>query len=848
MNSMALPILEIKKSFLDQFQKRRRFLVKAPTGSGKSTQIPQWIADEGISQDQKVLVLQPRRLPARLLAKRVAQERGGELGDEVGYRIRLENRTSSRTRIEYLTEGILTRQILRDPTLRGVGAIFFDEFHERHLEADVALAMSLEIQRKHRPDLKLVVMSATLETKRLQEYLSEEGEPAPVIESEGRTYPVQIQYHPKPIEDRELLFEEVAEVCQNQMALHPEGDVLIFMPGAYEIQKTIRALEFHIRDALILSLHGELPPDQQDAAVQKYLRRKIIVSTNVAETSLTIDGVQIVIDSGWARVSAFDSNRGINTLVVQKISRASSDQRAGRAGRTAPGVCYRLWTQRDHEQRAVQELPEVKRLELSEVALHLKSYGIQDLLGFRWMEPPEKKSLLRAENLLRSLGAIDPQTGTITEIGKQMTAFPAHPRYARMLLEANRLKCVRPVCVIAALTQTRNLLMRPMDRRQAELRKDILGEDLQSDFFRIMRAWRYAEGCDFDMDKCRTLGIHVQSARTIGPMVQQFLKIAEDQGMDVTERQASEEMIRRSVLAGFSDQLAVRQDGGTLRCQVAGSRKGVISTDSVVQNARVVVATEIQEIEGREKELTVRLSGVTAIAESWLMEMDEKRFSHGKRFVWDPILKKVLSETFMQFDDLLLESKRRDTPPSAEVSALLADSILEEKMPLPMWNDAVNQWVIRYNCFAQWAPEFELKPFQEEDRRLLVHQLCEGAVSYKEIKERDFLPILETWFSPEVRRTFMKEVPERKELPGGKKAKIEYFADRAPVLSATIQALYGVQEDLTIVWGRVPLQIEILAPNQRPIQVTKSLKTFWKETYPILKIELSRRYPKHEWR
>ncbi len=845
---IPLPIHDVQEHFLSSFQAHRRLLVKAPTGSGKSTQIPQWIADQGLNSNLKVLVLQPRRLPTRMLAKRVAQERGVELGKEVGYRIRLENRTTAQTRIEYLTEGILTRQMMGDRELRGVGALVFDEFHERHLEGDVALAMAMEIQESRRPDLKIVVMSATLEMKRLQDYLSRSGEFAPVIESEGRTFPVEMRYHPRSLEDRESLFEESALAAEQLMKEHPEGDLLIFMPGSYEIQRTMRALEHRIRGAIILPLHGELSPDQQDAAIQSYSTRKIIVSTNVAETSLTIDGVRIVIDSGWARVAAYDSNRGINTLVVQKISRASADQRAGRAGRTAPGVCYRLWSIKDHEGRAAQELPEVKRLELSEVALNLKSHGINDLIGFRWIEAPEEKSLIRAENLLKSLGAIDLHTGALTDLGEQMTAFPAHPRYARMLIEANRLGCVRAVCLIAVLTQSRTILMRATDRKQEQLRRDLLGESPLSDFFLWMRAWRYAEGCHFEMGKCRALGIHVQSARLIQPMLQQFLKIAQDQQMDISEKSASEESIQRSVLAGFSDQVAVRLDGGTLRCAVSGGRRGVISSDSGVQESRVVVATEIQEIEGKEKELTVRLGAVTAVSESWLMEMGGDRFVHGKRLVWDPILKKVFSETYMQFDDLVLEAKRRDATPSPEASSLLAESILKEGSPLKGWDDRVDQWIVRINCFVKWCPEWEIRPFELEDRDLIVHQLCEGALSYKEVKDRAIWPALDSWLSHEQRREFERELPERKELPGGKRAKISYYVDREPVLSATIQALYGVEEDLTIARGRIPLLIEILAPNQRPVQMTKSLKSFWKETYPTLKLELARKYPRHEWR
>ncbi len=844
-NVLSLPILEIREAMVESLRKVNRLVIQAPTGSGKSTQAPQYILDAGLAGSGQVVVLQPRRLATRMLAKRVAEERGVALGQEVGYQIRLENRTSAATRIRFVTEGLLLRQMLHDPELRGIGAIFFDEFHERHLEGDIALSKAREIQERSRPDLKIIVMSATLAMETLREVL----EPCAVVQSEGRMFPVKMEYLDKPWDpERFPVWDLAAEECERLMRENPEGDALIFMSGAYEIQRTVSALQQFTRDWLILPLHGELPPEAQDAAVQRYERRKVIVSTNVAETSLTIDGVRIVVDSGFARMAKYDPHRGINTLLIEKISRASSDQRAGRAGRTAPGVCLRLWTEREHSQRAAQELPEVKRLDLAEVVLMLKAAGVSDLKTFRWIEAPLEKSLQEAERLLTLLGAIEGSGGAITETGRQMIAFPVHPRYARMFLAAKAWGGGRAVALMAALTQSRSLLVRNADKKTVERRADVLGEAHSSDFFLLMRAWRYAEGCRYDVSRCRSLGIHAQSARLVRPLFEQFLKIAEAEGLDISEKPAADELLRKCLLAGFADQLAVRLDGGTLRCALVGDRRGVISSESGVQQSPLVVASEIQEIEGKGRELSVRLSLVTAVEESWLPELFGNCFETVDRLVWDETLKRVQTESGVAFRGLSLRNKRREAETSEAASACLAEAIRRYELPLKGWDEAVEQWILRVNALAGWCPELEVPVIGEKEREFLRLQICEGAVSYKEIKDHEIWPVLRQWLSPLQSKTLEEQAPDRKELPGGRRAKIEYFADRSPTLSARIQDLYGVEGDIRIAMGRVPVTISILAPNHRPIQTTQSLTQFWRETYPKLKVELQRKYPKHTWK
>ncbi|MDQ3414918.1 MAG: DEAD/DEAH box helicase, partial [Verrucomicrobiota bacterium] len=404
MTPRDLPIYELENEIVRSLGARPRLILQAPTGSGKSTQVPQMLLDRGLLGEGEVVVLQPRRIATRMLARRVAAERKGRLGDEVGYQIRFEKVASRQTRIRFVTEGILLRQLLQDPELRGVAAILFDEFHERHLYGDITLARTLQLQETTRPDLKLVVMSATLESDKLGKYLA----PCPILTSSGRMHPVAIEYLTKPVRGENYPIWDLGTDELERLAAQTEGDVLIFMPGRYEITRTIAALgASRVSDRFIaLPLYSELPPAEQDAALAPAAKRKVIVATNVAETSLTIDGVRVVIDSGLARIARFDPRRGINTLFIEKISRASADQRAGRAGRTAPGHCLRLWTESEHLERAVQELPEVKRLDLAEVVLTLKGSGIEDIAGFRWLEPPEPKALENAQQLLTDLGAI----------------------------------------------------------------------------------------------------------------------------------------------------------------------------------------------------------------------------------------------------------------------------------------------------------------------------------------------------------------------------------------------------------------------------------------------------------
>ena len=841
-----LPIYEIERDIIARLQADRRLILSAPTGSGKSTQVPQMLLKHGLLGDGQVVVLQPRRLATRLLAKRVAQELGVKLGEEVGYQIRFENVTSAKTKIRFVTEGVLLRQLIDDPQLHGVSAILFDEFHERHLYGDITLARALDLQEQHRLDLKLCVMSATLNAGELEKYLS----PCATLASQGRTFPVEVEYLAHRVGlNGPPVWELAAEQFSRYVNAGGEGDVLVFMPGGFEISQTIEAIR-STREAkgfIVLPLHGELQPKDQDAAVARYSQRKVVVATNVAETSITIDGVRLVIDCGLARIARYDSNRGINTLLIEKISQANADQRTGRAGRTAPGTCVRLWSRPEHDERAPHEMPEIRRLDLSEVVLTLKAAGVDDLRKFRWLEKPDEISLTHAEELLEDLGAIG-HDKKITAIGRKMLAFPLHPRYARMLLAAQEYGCVYQACLVAALTQGRDLLLRNCGKDVDSAREDLLGEKTSSDFWILMRAWSFAFNNQFRMDACRKLGIHAVTAKQVGPLFEQFLRIAKDEGLDTKPNEVKDENLQKCILIGFSDRVTRRLDEGTLRCELVHGRRGVLARESKVQHTPLFVVAEIREVEGRDREVNTILSLATAIEVEWLKELFPDDIKSDVHVQFDAREKRVLAAELLRFRDLALAAKRIDPPPADASARLLTEEIIAGRLLLPNWDHHVEQWLARLNLLCKECADLQLPAITEDDKKHIIAELCHGAVSYKEIKEREVKPVVMSWLSPAQRELLDKHAPERLTLPNGRTPKVNYEPGRAPFISLRIQELYDVNQTPKIALARVPVTVHILTPGMKPIQVTQDLASFWREHYPKIKSELARKYPKHLWR
>ncbi len=806
------------------------------------------LIDEGLVREGDVVVLQPRRIAARMLAQRVAQERGVRLGEEVGYQVRFENVSCAETRLKYVTEGILLRRLMEDPDLSRTGALIFDEFHERNLYSDVTLAQALRMQKEGRESLFILVMSATLDEGQLSRFL----EPCASLSSEGRTFPVEVGYAAAPERvARKPVWEQAAFHFRRLVERFPVGDFLIFMPGSFEINRTIEELQLGTaaRDFVFLPLFGDLPPERQDAAMDRFEKRKVVVATNVAETSLTIEGIRVVIDSGLARIPAYDPSRGINTLLVQKISQASAEQRTGRAGRTGPGYCLRMWGEKEHALRPVRERPEIQRVELSEVALSLLAGGVQGLDEFPWFEAPEEKLLGCALGLLDDLGALRADRSGLTEVGERMASFPLHPRLSRLFLAAHRCGCLRPITLIAAFTQVRGFLLPLEEKRRAAERDELLGDEMtaKSDFFLLLRAWDLARSHDFATGFCRRWGIHAQAVRQAGRIMKQFLSIAKAQGLNDREGPLRAEDIQRCLLVGFSDHLAKRMDRGSLRCHLVGGRKGEVRRQSVVRESPLLVPAEIEERDVR-GEITVLMGLNTEVREEWLRELFPESFSEGEKIYFDEKQRRVLSLRVRRFRDLLLESSESSDPSSDEAARILADEVLSGRLKLKKWNEKVEGWINRVNFAARHFPEAEIPPIGADDRRLLLEQVCYGAFSYKEIKDREVWTILNDWLVEEQHALLRSFAPERFRLKEGTSAKVKYDTEGRAVLRATIEQLYDAPEKIDLGEGRVPVLIEILAPNHSVVQVTSDLGEFWSRSYLQVRKELRGRYPKHEWR
>jgi ATP-dependent helicase HrpB len=865
--SEGLPIAEIRQRLAEALRTQRRFILSAPTGSGKSTQIPQYLLDDGfLGPKGQVIILQPRRVAARMLARRVAQERGGRPGDEVGHHIRLEKLAGPQTRILYVTEGLLVRRLLEDRSLPGVAAILFDEFHERHIDGDIGLACALEIQKTLRPDLILGVMSATLDIRFLEEIL----EPCAKVESAGRFFPVEIRYSGAPEAKRGLRPLSVPEQAARALARLTreghDGDALIFMPGAAEIYQTLRALEPlpELHGAHFLPLHGELAAEDQDKAFGSGGARKIIVATNVAETSLTIPGVTVVVDSGLARIPDYDPRRDLNTLFVRPISQASADQRAGRAGRTAPGLCLRLWGAREHLLRPPATAPEILRLDLAETLLALKKFGFADGRRFPWIERPPEANLQRAENVLKTLGALHAD-GSLSADGEMMARFPVSPRHSKFFIAAAAEGCLEEALLVAALSQGRSIVLPTNEKAIENAREKLLQLDEHppiSDHAVELRAFAALQEQNFSTPFARTHGLHSEAARQALLLARQFAGICRgklsgrpkdspkprpepEKSISGTLAGHPEAALNRALLAAYNDRLAVRLDRGTLRCALIHDRRGVRRRESIVSQA-LFLSTEIEERDLKGQAQTL-LGMNAAVDEAWLREFYPEDFRTTAEVSYDPQLKRVLQKTATCFRDLTLHLEESWEVPTDAAAELLAAEIAAGRIPVKSWDASVEAWILRVNFIARYWPEFEIPPIGPEERSILLEQFCHGASSAKELSGKDVWPVMLSWLSPAQLPLLDQYAPEKWTLPSGFAARLRYEADGTVVLRATIQKLYDAPLQV-LVGGRVAARLEILAPNQRPVHITDSLAGFWEGPYLEIRKQLRGRYPKHHWR
>ncbi|ABC80562.1 ATP-dependent helicase HrpB [Anaeromyxobacter dehalogenans] len=822
-------------------------VIEAPPGAGKTTRVPRALHEAGLAGAGEVVVLEPRRLAARMAARRVADELGERPGETVGYQVRFDEVAGPRTRIRYVTEGLLTRRLLSEPALPGVGAVVLDELHERHLQGDLALAFLRRLQRTTRPDLKLVAMSATLDAGPVAAFLG-----APALRSEGRRFEVAVEHlSPEEAAAPDVRLEE--RVARAIRRLHREGvdgDVLVFLPGAAEIRRARDALAAWAASAGVdvLPLHGDLPPEEQDRAVRPAARRKVILSTNVAETSITIDGVVAVVDSGLARIASHSPWSGLPTLEVKKVSRASAAQRAGRAGRTRPGRAVRLYTRHDHDARPEFEVPEILREDLSETLLALAGLGAA--ADLEWLEPPPAPALEAARALLADLGAVD-AAGAPTAAGRAMLRFPLHPRLGRLLVEAAARGVPEDGALLAALLGERDL------RERRALEGAALPPTGPSDLLELAQAFDEAARARFDPDRLRRMGVSPGAAQAVERSRRQLQRLARALPRDVPPPAAGDEPAReaallRATLAAYPDRVARRRSPGSDEVVLVGGGSARLDPASVVREAPLLVAVDAEARRGdrrapgaRAAEARVRLA--SAVTQELLLDLFPEALRYDEAVQWNAQAERVEVAERLLYRDLVLEEARAARPdPDAVADALAAQALARGARAFAP-EGALDALVARLAFAAEHAPEAGLAAPGEAELAAALRDAARGRRSFAELREADLPGALLGRLEPRARAALERLAPERVTLPGGRTVRIHYEPGKPPWIESRLQDFFGLAQGPAAAGGRVPLVLHLLAPNQRAVQVTTDLAGFWDRHYPAIRRELSRRYPRHAW-
>ncbi len=841
-----LPIDPLLPEIADALRASPSLVVEAPPGAGKTTRVPRALLEAGLAGDGEVVVLEPRRLAARLAARRVASEMGERLGETVGYQVRFEEVAGPRTRLRYVTEGLLTRRLLSEPTLPRVGAVVLDEFHERHLAGDLALAWLRRLQLGSRPGLRLVVMSATLDAGPVAQYLA-----APRLRSEGRLFEVGVEYlSPAEAARPEVRLEQrVAAAVRRLVSEGPPGDVLVFLPGAAEIRRAREACEPVARSAglELLPLHGDLPPEEQDRAVQPGPRRKVILSTNVAETSITIEGVTAVVDSGLARVASHSPWSGLPRLEVRKVSRASAAQRAGRAGRVQPGRALRLYTRHDHDSRPEFDLPEVRREDLAETVLALAALGAGG--DFPWFEPPPAAAEAAARSLLARLGALD-SAGAITDLGRQLTRFPLHPRLARLAVEAGARGAGEEGALIAALLGERDLRER---RPQGQRATPPTGP---SDLLELASLFDEARRARFDEGRLRSLGVSPGAALAVDRSRRQIARLVPGPARPTTPA-AAEEALLLATLAAYPDRVARRRAPGSPDVLLAGGGSARLDEASVVREAPLVVCVDAEERKGdrrapgapatgRAGQVVVRIA--SAVTPEMLLDLFPGSLRWEEEDLWNAEGERVEARERLLYEDLVLEDTRKADPDPGKAAALLAEQALARGPRAFAEDGALDRLLARVAFASRFAAQGALPALGEEDARAALRDLCAGRRSFAGLREAGLEEALLSRLPPGARSLLDRLAPDRVTLPGGRGARVHYEAgDKPPWIESRLQDFFGMPAGPSVAGGRAPLVLHLLAPNQRAVQVTTDLAGFWERHYPAIRRELMRRYPRHAW-
>ncbi len=831
-----MPIDDVLPEVTAALARTNRVVLRAAPGAGKTTRVPAALLDAGLAGGRTVVVVEPRRVAARAAAEFVAAARGRAVGDEVGYRVRFARRGGRATRLWFLTEGVFGRDLDRDPFLEDVGIVVLDEFHERHLQSDVALAVVRELQDTVRPDLRLVVMSATLDTAALAAYLGT----AAVVTSEGRAHPVAVSYDEAGRGRR--LDERVVAAVRSALA-HP-GDVLVFLPGAGEIRRVARALAPVMAASAIdvVALHGDQPLDEQVRALHAGSRRRVVLATNVAETALTVEGVTTVVDSGLARLASFEPRTGLDRLRLGTISRAAATQRAGRAGRLGPGRCIRLWSRADEVGRREHEVPEIRRVDLARTVLELAAWSLRDAATLAWLDPPPPGALERARRLLTALGAVADAAAAPTPLGRRMLALPVAPRLARMLCEAEDLGAPDTGAELAALASERDIVRATRAfgaEREAATRVDpARWPSGPSDL--LLRAELFDEVArhGFAAAACERAGVDVHAVRAVERTRRQLVR-----RLPVAGASVALEVVLRAVLAGFPDRVCRRREPGSARAVMVGGTGVVVLPESVVREAELFVAIDV---EGGERGGEARVRVASGIERGWLAEVFPGTVATVREVAYDAASARVVARTVVRYRDLVLAERVRGDVDPAEAAAVLAAVVAADPLGVLGPRDDVAALVARLHFLARAIPELGF-PAAETLVRDAVTALAATARSMAELRRADVCGVMGGFLTHAQRTALAEHAPTHWELPSGRRVPVAYSVDRPPTVAARIQELFGLAASPRLAGGRVAMLFELLAPSRRPMQVTDDLASFWRTTYARVRAELRGRYPKHPW-
>lgn len=788
---LPLPVDQTLPALIQALGTSNAAVLKAATGAGKTTRVPPALADAGLGP---VIVLEPRRLAARAAARRIAAERGVSVGKEVGYHVRFDRKATKDTQILVVTEGILVRMLQRDPFLEGVGIVVLDEFHERHLFTDLSLAMTRRVQLDAREDLKLLVMSATLDPGPVAAFLGD----CPVLESPGRQFEVDVRWLDKP--DDRWLSKQVATAVGTALK-ETEGDVLVFLPGIREIRHAEEQLRA-VKDARILPLYGSLSADKQDAVLRPGGKRKVVLATNVAESSVTIPGVTAVVDSGLVKMVRHDPTTGIDRLVEERISAASADQRTGRAGRTAPGVCYRLWTRPEQRRLAPRTPPELHRVDLAGTALELLCWGEADLTAFPWFEPPDAARIATAIQLLEKLDAV--QDGRPTALGSEMVGLPVHPRIGRMLVESANLGHGEVGAMVAALLSERDVL-------RGERPNHSSGSDV--------------------LDRLDRLGPEHHAVHRVSKQLSRLIP-------SQPSRCSREEAIGRALLAGWPDRLARRRQPGSPNAVTTEGRGVVLSKRSAVRDAELFVCLDVEGKTGADAQVHI----ASGIERDWL---DPTAIVDSVEAVWDGEGDRVLGLRRVRYHGLILDERSAKVDAAAASTLLAQRALADLERALPLDNRDVQDFIARVRSLAGWMPELDLPDFV--DLTEVVHRLAKKRRSFADLAKAPLLGALKDGLDWKQKSALDAQAPEQIKVPSGSRVRLQYQAGEPPVLAVRMQEMFGLNKTPTVAGGRVPVRLHLLAPNRRPQQVTDDLAGFWERTWPQIRKELRARYPKHAW-